>query len=185
MILTMTAQAYEPGTDYLDLMVGAAVAGDVEAGLAAQEQRDEKIKAEGLGYSAIGFEDLYYLAKIAQAEAGDVPGEAGDTVCMGIMEVVMNRVASPEFSRETVKDIIMAPGQYYVGHPAYAYFEGVQPSERVLHIAVRVLEGERMLTPDVVFHSNGPMGGGSACSVDMGVYGMMHFSYSCNRNLYK
>jgi len=166
----------DPAPDYMALMIETAVAGDHEAGEAAEVARSAKIDAMGLPMQKIAYEDLYYLAKIAQAEAGDVPGEAGDLVRMGIMCVVLNRVEADDFPGDTVREILEAPGQYYIGHPAYDYYERTQPTEATAMLALRVLEGERVLGPEAVYHSNMPIGSYVVDSVDMGVYGTMFFS---------
>lgn len=178
--------AYEDNVNYMALMMEAATSGDFTAGYDAEIKRNEKIDFLGLTVTKIGFDELYYSSKMAQAEAGNVPGDAGDQTCQRIIEVAVNRVASPEFP-DTMYDVIYQSGAYYVGLSAWKlrYFENTQPSLRLVSIALRVLEGERVLTPDVVYHGNYPMYGGSACSVYMGKgWGTMHFSYSSNRSLY-
>lgn len=178
-ILTTSAQAYSPDTDYMQQMIGAAVAGDFEAGTAAQEQRDEKIKAEGLSFSAIDFNDLYLLAKIMRAEAGDVSEE----IAIRVGEVALNRVASPEFP-DTLEEVLKQPGQYYYPSMA-AYFESLtlEGYEHCVLLAVRLLEGERNMAPSVVFQDNQVHGSGYHTKLWSG-YGWMYCSYSSNRELY-
>jgi len=166
----------DPSPNYMSLMIEAATNGDHEAGEAAEVARGAKIDAMGLPMQKIAYADLYYLSKIATAEAGDVPGESGDRVRMGIMCVVLNRVAADDFPGDTVREILAQPGQYYVGHPAYDYYERTQPTEATAMLALRVLEGERSIGTEAVYHSNAPMFGGAVDSVDMGVYGTMFFS---------
>ena len=157
--------------DYSALMIEAAVAGDHEAGEAAEAARSSKIDALEMDYQKIRYEDLYFLAKIAQAEAGNVIVN-GDEVCKGIMEVVLNRVDSPLFP-DDVKAVLYARGQYYIGSGHEVYFEAVQPTQRVVLIAKDVLEGDRDM-PDAIYHSNAPIGA-IVESIAMDVFGKMYF----------
>ena len=158
-------------TDYMAAMITAATLGDYEAGQEAEQARNEKIDALGMDFVKIEFEALYLLAKIAQCEAGDVTVN-GDEVCKGIMQVVMNRVDSPLFP-DSVRDALWQRGQYYIGSGHEAYFERTQPTERVVLIARRVLEGDRDML-DAIYHANMPIGQ-IVKSTDMAAYGTMYF----------
>ena len=100
---------YDPEVDYLSIMVRAAACGDIEAGRAAEICRNEKIDKTGSDEVKIAFEDLFLLAKIITSEAGSERLSDEWRMCVG--EVVLNRVASPEFP-DTVEEVILQEGQY-------------------------------------------------------------------------
>ena len=155
--LSLPAAAdYSPRTDYMARMLEACCAGDYAAGSAAAAQRAEKIRAMGLSYPQIDFEELWLLSKIIYAEAGSVWLSMDWKMAVG--EVVLNRVASPEFP-DTVREVLEQPGQYYgKDNP---YFDGLRPTRECAEAALRLLEGERVLgEPSVVFQSNYLLGSG-------------------------
>ena len=164
-------------------MIAAATVGDYEAGQAAERLRSEKIDAMGLDYVKVAFDDLYLLAKITKLEAGNCPH---DECPLGIGEIVLNRVASPEWDMpNTIEEVLKAPYQYYYPHMA-STFENAQPDERCLRLALRLLEGERHLEPSVIFHDNwGGHGGGAHSSYQHDGHGRLYFCYSGNREVYE
>ena len=166
--------------DYLEEMVCAAVEGDYEVGENAAQARNEKIEQFGLDETEIEFEDLYLLSKIMYAEAGSVWLPDDWKMCVG--EVVLNRVESPEFA-DTIRDVLDSPGQYYPkGDP---YFEDLRPSERCVRLAIRLLEGERVLDdPSVVFQANFKLGGGIHTEYMDEQLGASYFCYSIHPKLY-
>lgn len=172
--------AYEADIDYSAQMVSAAVAGDMEAGLAAQQSRDEKIVALGLDVASYTFEDLMLLSKIIYAEAGSEWLSDEWKMCVG--EVVLNRVASPEFP-DTIKEVLEQPGQYYGKNSRY--FNNLLPTERSVQCAMRLLNGERLLEPSVVFQANFKQGGGTHTAVYDKYLGWTYFCYSSNITLYE
>lgn len=86
---------FDPGTDYGELMIEAAASGDGEAGLEAEAARNEKIDFFGLDEEKISYEDLALLAKVIHTEAGSAWLSMEWKMAVG--EVLLNRVASPEF----------------------------------------------------------------------------------------
>jgi hypothetical protein len=143
--------------NYLYLMEAAAVMGDAETGLAEESARDAKIDREGLNYQHILWEDLYYLSKIMYSEAGSV--WLSDEWKMAVGEVVLNRVASPKFP-DTVKEVVFQQGQYSRANSTY--FHNLRPNMRCVELALRLLQGERVLNnPDVLYQSNEPQGSGT------------------------
>ncbi len=172
--------AYEADVDYSALMVSAAVIGDTEAGLSAQQARDEKIVALGLDVVSYTFEDLMLLSKIIYAEAGSEWLSDEWKMCVG--EVVLNRVVSPEFP-DTIRDVLEQPGQYYGKNSRY--FNNLLPSERSVRCAMRLLHGERLLEPSVVFQANFTQGSGTHTAVYDKYLGWTYFCYSSNVTLYE
>ena len=61
---------YDPKVDYLSIMLHAAEVGDIEAGRAAAICRNEQIDIELTGETKLDFDELFLLAKIICAEAG-------------------------------------------------------------------------------------------------------------------
>jgi hypothetical protein len=170
---------FQPETDYMERMLSAASAGDTAGGLAAEKSRNEKIDAICPEYKKISYSDLFLLAKIIYAEAGSgwLPEEW--KFCVG--EVVMNRVASPEFP-DTVEEVLMQPGQYY-GRGS-RYFASLRPDRQHLLIALRLLEGERHMTPAVVFQANFPQGSGTYLKFTDSVLGSTYLCLSSRPGLY-
>ncbi|MEA4894473.1 MAG: cell wall hydrolase [Oscillospiraceae bacterium] len=170
---------FSADVDYSEAMIQAAVTGDYEAGLAAQQTRDEKIAALGLDAENYTFEDLMLLSKIIYAEAGSVWLSDEWKMCVG--EVVLNRVASPEFP-DTIKEVLEQPGQYYGENSRY--FDDLLPTDRCVRCAVRLLNGERQLEPSVVFQANFKQGSGTHTAVYDKFLGWTYFCYSSHTELY-
>jgi len=167
--------------DYMEEMVCAAVVGDYEAGEAAAEARNEKIERYGSEYPEIEFEDLYLLSKIMYAEAGTCWLSDEWKMCVG--EVVLNRVASPEFPN-TIREVLEQPGQYY--GTGCSYFEKMQPSETCVRLALSLLEGERVLNdPSVLFQANFKQAGGVHTKLYDPQLGYSYFCYSIRPYLYE
>ena len=172
--------AYDPETDYMAAMTEAVLRGDYAAGSAAGAARAEKIAALGLGGARIGFEELWLLSKIIYAEAGSawLPMEWK----MAVGEVVLNRMASPEFP-DTMREVLEQPGQYY-GRGS-GYFERLLPSAECVEAARRLLEGERVLSePGVVFQSNYRLGSGVFLELRDRYLGSTYFCWSSRPELY-
>ncbi len=173
------AGGYE-APDYLEEMVSAAVVCDWEAGLAAEAAQRERNAQLGSDEPVISFEDLLLLSKIMYAEAGSVWLSDEWKMCVG--EVVLNRVASPEFAN-TIRDVLEQPGQYYGKNNAY--FDSLCPSERCVRLALRLLLGERVLCdPSVVFQANFVQGGGVHTTFVDGALGATYFCYSIRPEIY-
>ena len=181
-VLTMFALgAYEPETDYMQLMIEAACAGDEAAGLASQKSREEKLLETGLRYESVDFTELYLLAKIIEAEAGS--SWLTEEWKMAVGEVLLNRVASPEFP-DTIEECITQPGQYY--GEGNEYFSSLVPSRASVEAASKLLSGERVLgDASVVFQANFPLGGGIFRELKDGALGSTYLCFTSHPELYE
>lgn len=175
------AQDFDVDTDYMSLMLDAAVCGDWETGTNAQFSRDAKIDALESGHVKVTFEDLYLTAKIIYVEAGSawIPEEWK----LSVGEVVLNRVASSEFPN-TVSEVVYQSGQYYGS--GSGYFAAINPDAQCAQLALRLLEGERVLgDPSVVFQSNFRQGSGVFVSYYDEALGWTYFCVSNRPHLYE
>lgn len=180
LLLSGYAQAtYDENVDYSAAMKQAAIIGDYEAGVAAQQLRDEKIDDLGLQSKSFTFEDLMLLSKIIYAEAGSEWLSDEWKKCVG--EVVLNRVDSQEFPN-SLKEVLEQPGQYYGSNSRY--FNSLLPTARCVDCALSLLNGERQLEPSVVFQANFTQGGGTHTAVYDKYLGWTYFCYSSNIELY-
>ena len=123
--------------------------------------------------------DLMLLAKVIYAEAGSDFLSDEWKMCVG--EVVLNRVASPEFPN-TIPDVVYQPGQYHGARSGY--IASLIPSERCIEIARRLLDGERIMEPSVVFQANFKQGSGVNKALYDSNLVWTYFCYSSNINLY-
>ena len=179
LILPVSAD-YDPQTDYMSRMMAAAQSGELTVGGEAEACRAEKIAALQLDYPIVRFEELYLLSKIIYAEAGSawLPMEWK----MAVGEVVLNRVASPEFP-DTVREVLEQPGQYYGKNSSY--FNSLKPSAECVAAAKKLLEGVRVLgEPGVVFQSNYRLGGGVYLEMKDAYLGSTYFCWSNHPELY-
>lgn len=135
--------------DWREVMVNAVCHADNHGGLEAQYALGGTIK----------YDDLYLLAKIVALESGPNWDDQG---IMAIGEVVLNRVASPEFPN-TIREVLYqtAPMQY---EPVWSDGWGnYVPPERYVRLALRLLDGERVFNdPTIVFQALFPQGSGIA-----------------------
>lgn len=179
-LLSAGAQAaYDPDVNYAEAMVSAATTGDYQAGIAAEQAREEKIIGMKINAKSVKYDELVLLSKIIYAEAGSEWLSDEWKMCVG--EVVMNRVASPEFPN-TIAEVLAQPGQYYGANSRY--FNSLIPSERCATAALRLLKGERLMTPSVVFQANFAQGGGTHTACYDKYLGWTYFCYSSNVALY-
>lgn len=174
------AADYDPDTDYMAEMMEAAEELDSERGEEAEKKRNEKIADMGLDYPTVNFTELLLLSKIIYAEAGSVWLDLEWKMCVG--EVVLNRMASPEFP-DTMQEVLDQPGQYYgKGNP---YFAGIRPSATCVIAAKKLLEGERVINdPSVVFQSNYILGSGVCLELFDSQLGYTYLCYSSHPELY-
>lgn len=181
LFLSGSARAdYDPKVDYLSIMLRAAACGDIEAGRAAEICRNEMIDRTGSDEVKIAFEDLFLLAKIITSEAGSERLSDEWRMCVG--EVVLNRVASPEFP-DTVEEVIMQEGQYAgVNTDQFIYY--LNPTEGSVNAALRLLQGERLMDPWVVFQANFPQGGSIYAKYYDSLYGYTYFCTTSYPELY-
>ena len=180
MTASCAAAGYAPRTDYMAEMLEAVCAGDYAAGSAAAEKRAEKIARMALDYPQVEFEELWLLSKIIYAEAGSVWLPMDWKMAVG--EVVLNRMASPEFPG-TMREVLEQPGQYYGRNNAY--FDGLRPSPECAEAARRLLEGERVLcAPSVVFQSNYRLGSAVYLELKDALLGSTYLCVSSHPELY-
>ncbi|NCB03484.1 MAG: cell wall hydrolase [Spirochaetia bacterium] len=96
------------------------------------------------------FEDFTLLAKVISLESGSdfVPVE----ISYGVGEVVLNRVASPEFPN-SIREVLLQEGQYSTA----PFLPSVMPDKRSVEVAFSLLTGYRIFNcPTVVYQSNFP-----------------------------
>lgn len=181
LLFPATAHAdFDPDTDYMAQMISSAVEGDVDAGIRAMLCRNEKIDSLGLGYAKLDFNELFLLSKIIWAEAGSVWLDMDWKMCVG--EVVLNRMASPEFP-DSMLEVLEQPGQYYGKNNPY--FASILPTTDCVNAAKRLLEGERVLgDKSVVFQSNYILGSGVHTALFDQQLGYSYFCYSSHPELY-
>lgn len=163
---------------YLEEMGKAAVAGDMQAGRQAEQYRSEIIDQRGSGEGKICFDDLYLLAKLIYAEAGSDWLSEDFRLCVG--EVVLNRVASPEFPN-SISEVVYQKGQY--ASACTASFAGLIPSQACVNAALRLMQGERLMAPSVVFQSDHEQGEIFSMYTDRRL-GTTFFCVSPNQELY-
>ena len=165
---------------YLNEMTEAAAEGDVEAGRSAEEKRNAVIDAAAVepDPGKISFDDLYLLSKVICYEAGSDWLTDEFRICVG--EVIMNRVASPEYP-DSIHDVIYQKGQYACVNSAR--FAGLVPTKECIDAALRLLCGERRMVPSVVFQSNDLQGEPFTMYTDRRL-GTTYFCLSENQELY-
>jgi len=180
-VMVEAVENEELRVDYMAEMIAAAVLGDYEKGVAAQNARNAKIDSLKLNVQKIYFEDLYLLGKIMYAEAGSYWLSDEWKMCVG--EVVLNRVASPEFP-DTIYDVLIQKGQYYGANSRY--FTWLRPTELCVKLALRLLQGERVMNdPAVVFQANFRQGSGTHTAYYDRYLGATYFCYSMKMYLYE
>ena len=140
------------------------------------EDQPDMFSAPQIQYSD---SDLMLLAKVIYAEAGSEFLSDEWKMCVG--EVVLNRVASPEFPN-TIYDVVYQQGQYQGARSGY--IASLTPSERCIDIAKRLLNGERIMEPSVVFQANFKQGSGVYKALYDSNLGWTYFCYSTNMSLY-
>ena len=119
---------------YLEEMAEAAAAADVQAGHAAEASRAAALEAGGSG-EPISFDELYLLSRVIDCEAGSDWLTDDFRLCVG--EVVLNRVASPEFP-DTLREVVYQRGQYnVVNAPRFA---SLAPRRACVDAALRLLD---------------------------------------------
>jgi spore germination cell wall hydrolase CwlJ-like protein len=177
---TQADAAFDEDVDYMSVMIVAATTGDIEAGRAAEQARNAKIAELGTNHMTIAFDDLFLLSKIIYAEAGSAWLSMDWKMCVG--EVVLNRVASPEFPN-TIAEVLAQPGQYYGSNSSY--FNRLLPSEVCVVAAQRLLEGERVMNDEtVVFQANFTQGGGIHTALYDSALGWTYFCHSARPWIY-
>ena len=180
LLFVLATSASASGTDYMQEMITACTVNDVDAGVSAQQARNEKIDHHELSYPKISFEELYLISKIVQSEAGS--NWISDEQQRLVASVLINRVNSPEFP-STVSDVVYQPKQY-TGVNSQR-FANMQPTERAVRNALYILENGSILPASVVFQSNFKQGSGVYQSIyDDTLGAWTYFCYSNRPNLY-
>ena len=133
---------------YLLEMRNAAETVDIAAGRTAEQARCAALEAGGEG-ETIRFDDLLLLSRVLDAMAGSDWLTDDFRMCVG--EVVLNRVASPEFP-DTLYDVVYQRGQYTVVNTAR--FSTIVPRRECVDCALRLLLGERHMVPAVVYQAD-------------------------------
>ena len=133
---------------YLEDMLTAAASGDTKAGQTAEQNRNAAIDASGLDTEKISFDELYLLSRVICSEAGSDWLDEEFRLCVG--EVVLNRVASPEFP-DTIQGVVFQKGQYTGVNSVK--FANMKPGADCVNVALRLLQGERRMVPAVVYQS--------------------------------
>ena len=133
---------------YLLEMRNAAETVDTAAGRTAEQARSAALEAGGEG-EKIHFDDLLLLSRVLDAMAGSDWLTDDFRMCVG--EVVLNRVASPEFP-DTLYDVVYQRGQYTVVNTAR--FSTIVPRRECVDCALRLLLGERHMVPAVVYQAD-------------------------------
>ena len=150
------AADYDPKLNYLDIVYRACCCGDRDAGRAAAICYNEWLDDRGSLAARLDFDELLWLAKLIQHEAGSSGIGLEWRMCVG--EVVLNRVASPEFPN-SIEEVIFQPGQY-AGVDSDEFRILLDPDALSAEAALRLLQGDRIMEPAVVFQANFRQGGG-------------------------
>lgn len=168
-------------TDYMESMISCCLSGDFYGGLQAEQERNKKIDALNLDDTKISFNDLMLLSKIITAEAGSSWLSMEWKMMVG--EVLLNRVASPEFPN-SIEECIYQNGQYYSA--GSSYFESLIPFEDCVYAAARLLSGERIINDgSVVFQANFKQGSGTYIKLYDERLGYTYLCYSNYPELYE
>lgn len=165
--------------DYGESMIECALSGDRERGRLYERLRNAKIDALGLDAPYIAYDDLVLLAQVIHTEADSA--WLPDEWRLAVGEVVLNRVASPEFP-DTLEEVVFQPGQYSAADRDW--FEVLIPYRSCLEAALRLLGGERVLNDGRVVFQSGGRQGGVALKLTDDVYGSTYFCYTNHPELY-
>jgi len=177
---TLPAQAVEP-LNYMAEIITALTAGDVDHARILNAERNAKIDSmDYCPHPKIDTDDLFLLSKVMTSEAGS--SWLSDDWKIRVGEVLLNRVASPEFP-DTIHDVVFQCGQY--GGVNTRYFANLRPNEHMVKLALRLLEGERTMHPSVVFQAEFRQGSGTHTAYYDKYLGWVYFCYSSRTWLYE
>jgi len=161
--------------DYSELMAECVVNQDEKMGEVYAVKRNKKIDL--YGGNKFSYEDLEVLSKIIEAEAGMNWLDDYIRLCVG--EVLLNRVESEDFP-DTIIEVAYEEGQYH--HVKYGLFDEIVPTMKSVRVALRLLNGERVIRDsDVVFQANFPQGSGIYEVIHDNLLGNTYLCYSNNR----
>ncbi len=141
----------------------------VEAVLTLDSESGMKMENE------VAYSDLLNLSRIMAAESGP---NWDDWAIMAIGEVVLNRVSSPEFP-DTISEVLHQKGQYEpVNKNSWSE---IRPDETTVLLALRLLNGERVLNDaSVVFQALFEQG--SSVAVEYYDKDLETITYFCRSN---
>ena len=171
---------YDPGLDYLTIACTALSCGDHIAGRAAAICHNERLEDQRIAAVRVDYDALMWLSKLIEHEAGSRLCGVEWRMCVG--EVVLNRVASSEFP-DSIEEVIFQKGQY-AGVDCDDFRYELNPDELSIEAALRLLQGERLMAPQVVFQAYFEQGSGVYRSFENAVNGTMYFCISNNPALY-
>ena len=109
--------------------------------------------------------DLWYLSRVIQAEAGYCSEEMQEDVG----SVVLNRMNDDRFP-DTIPEVIEQPGQYSTA----SYLSYQNPTESALKVAKDLLKNGSKLPGDVIYQANFPQGSGTYKTLSTS-YSTMYF----------
>ena len=138
---------YEPDLtkDWEEILIQAISTGDYSTGMSADNHLYLMYQLGRIDYK-LNYYDVLYLAKIIEKEDGY---QWPDWAIMAIGEVVLNRVASPEWP-SSIYGVLTQTGQYAPVNDAD--WETFIPTEKYVRLAVRLLSGERVIYNEEVLY---------------------------------
>lgn len=146
-VIYVMPEAADPGEEQDEAMIAAVLALDEEAGRRIEAEMEGSF-LNGERETVVRYKELLLMSRIIAAESGpDWP----EPMLVAIGEVVMNRVASPDWP-DTVEEVLYQQGQY---EPVLSQgWVQLRPTEKTVRVALEVLEGRRtMEDPDVAWQS--------------------------------
>jgi len=90
-------------------------------------------------------EDLYFMSRIVQAEAGYCERE----MIEGVASVIMNRVNDDRFP-DTVYGVVSQSGQY----STFSTVDSQVPTDEVIDVCIDILENGSKFPPNVIYQAN-------------------------------
>lgn len=153
------------GRVFIALVAVAAIVISMRSGRVQEvvpEEKEEPVNIEDIHIQttdempSAAYADTVMLCKIMMAESGP---NWPDWAIMCIGEVVLNRVASPEWP-DTIHDVLYQAGPPIQYEPVWSDgWDELEPVEKYMDLARRLLAGERpMGDPDVVWQALFPQG---------------------------
>lgn len=181
LLTVLTPSARAAGEEYIRCMEEAAVAGDAQAGAQAEAERSAWLAQSGSDEPEVKWEELYLLSKAIYAVTGTRTFSEEWRLCVG--EVILNRLASPEFP-DTLAGVIGQDPLYSGRVPRY--FAALRPDKVCADIAFRLLSGERVMDDASVVYQDSHIYDGGVCKslYDYRV-GSIFFCYSTQPELYE
>lgn len=176
-------EAPQEEPNYMEDMIAACVSGDLEYGRAAAESRNEKIDRLGLDVPYVDFDELHLLSRVIWFEAGSSWLPQDWRIKVG--EVLLNRVASPEFPNTLAECVYQKPVQYQKAF-SDEFNSMTCVSESSVRAAAYLLNGGRLINNgSVVFQSSRKLGGGVHEALYDKTLGTTYLCYSSYPELYE